>query len=190
MMESTEEIGLHVPYLPVSPAGPLNRFRDRAQHSLPDLRSKGKGFVRAFPRLLPIRMSLDAWPQAPRDNYQFAYLMLGSRDRGDKTRKNPFRAQLAAGHLRGPQPDSQIRWPGSNRVMPTSQCQAFSLSSGPFGPIGKNNSFLILFRAAGSLTRCRALTNLCRLGKGQEEVFPMVEVRHLHAVIVLAEELR
>ena len=73
--------------------------------------------------------------------------------------------------------------------MPTSQCQAFSLSSGPFGPIEKNNSFLILFRAAGSLTRCRALTNLCRLGKGQEEVFPMVEVRHLHAVVVLAEEL-
>src|ERR1700693_5998832 len=189
MMESTEEVGLHVPYSPVSPVGPLNRFRDRAQHSLPDLRSKIKGFIRALPRLFSIGVGLNAWPQAPRDGNQFGYLVLGSRDRGDKTRKNPFRAQLAAGHLRGPQPDSQIRWPESNRVMPTSQCQAFSLSSGPFGPIEKNNSFLILFRAAGSLTRCRALTNLCRLGKGQEEVFPMVEVRHLHAVIVLAEEL-
>src|ERR1700730_12899222 len=161
-MESTEEIGFHVLYFPVSAAGPLNRFRDRAQHSLPDLRSKSKGFVRAFPRLLSIRMSLDAWPQPPRDNYQFAYLVLGSRDRGDKTRKNPFRAQLAAGHLRGPHPDSQVRWPESNPVMPTNQCQAFSLSSGPFGRLGKIKFFLILFRAAGSLTRCRALTNLCR----------------------------
>jgi len=41
----------------------------------------------------------------------------------------------------------------------------------------------------GSLTRCRALTNLCRLGKELGAVFPRVEVRHLHAVIVLAEEL-
>src|ERR1035438_4082364 len=136
-----------------------------------------------------MRVSLNAWPQAPRDDNQFAYLVLGSRDRGDKTRKNLFRAQLAAGHLRGPQPDSQLDGQKSNRVTPTSQCQAFSLSSSPFGPIGENNSFLILFRAAGSLTRCRALTNLCRLGKGQEEVFPMVEVRHLQAVVVLAEEL-
>src|ERR1700686_3063118 len=109
-----------------------------------------------------MRVSLNAWPQAPRDNNQFAYLVLGSRDRGDKARKNPFRVQLAAGHLRGPQPDSQIRWPESNRVMPTSQCQAFSLSSGPFGRLGKIKFSLILFRAAGSLTRCRALTNLCR----------------------------
>src|SRR6204780_2460158 len=107
-MKSTKEIGFHVLYFPVSVAGPLNRFRDRAQHSLPDLRSESKCFVRAFPRLRSIRVSLDAWPQTPRDNYQFAYLVLGSRDRGDKTRKNPFRAQLAAGHLRGPQPDSQI----------------------------------------------------------------------------------
>src|ERR1039458_7718322 len=114
MMESTEEIGLHVLYSPVSPVRPLNRFRNRAQHSLPDLRSKGKRFVRAFPRLFSIRVSLDAWPQTLRDN-----------------------AQFAAGHLRGPQPDSQIRWPESNRVMPPSQCQAFSLSSSPFGRLGK-----------------------------------------------------
>src|ERR1039458_2369092 len=165
MMESTEEVGLHVPYSPVSPVGPLNRFRDRAQHSLPDLRSKIKGFIRALPRLFSIGVGLNAWPQAPRDGNQFGYLVLGSRDRGDKTRKNPFRAQLAAGHLRGPQPDSQIRWPGSNRVMPTSQCQAFSLSSGPFGPIGKNNLLLILFRAAGSLTRCRAINQSLPVGK-------------------------
>src|SRR5580704_11770769 len=101
MMESTKEVCFHVPYFPVSAAGPLNRFRDRAQHSLPDLRSKIKGFIRTFRRLLSVRMSLNAWPQAPRDNYQFAYLVLGSRVRGDKTRKNPFRAQLAAGHQRG-----------------------------------------------------------------------------------------
>src|ERR1700675_826908 len=137
MMESTKEIGFHVLYSPVSPVGPLNRFRDRAQHSLPDLRRKSKCFVRVLPRLLSMRVSLNAWPQAPRDNNQFAYLVLGSRDRGDETRKNPFRAQLAAGHLRGPQPDSQIRWPESNRVMPPSQCQAFSLSSGPFGRLEK-----------------------------------------------------
>src|SRR5579863_7021556 len=130
-MESTEKIGFHIPYFPVSPLGPLNRSRDRAQNALPDLRGKINGFIRAFPRLLSVRMSLNAWPQAPRDNYQFAYLVLGSRDRGDKTRKNPLRAQLAAGHLRGPQPDSQVRWPESNRVMPTNQCQAFSLSSAP-----------------------------------------------------------
>src|SRR5271169_6298824 len=150
-MESTEEIGFHIPYFPVSPRGPLNRLRDRAQHSLPDLRSKIKGFIRAFSRLLSVRMSLNAWPQAPRDNYQFAYLVLGGRDRGDKTRKNPFRAQLAAGHLRGPQPDSQIRWPESNRVMPPSQCQAISLSSSPFGRLPKMNFVLILF------PRCRFL---------------------------------
>src|SRR5208283_4254079 len=145
MMESTEEIGLRVPYSPVFPLGPLNRFRDRAQHSLPDLRSKIKSFIRAFSRLLSVRMSLNAWPQAARDGNQFGYLVLGSRDRGDKTRKNPFRAQLAAGHLRGPQPDSQIRWPESNRVMPPSQCQAISLSSAPFGRLAKINFFLILF---------------------------------------------
>src|SRR5580700_1840268 len=107
-MESTEEIGFHIPYFPVSPLGPLNRFRDRAQHSLPDLRSKIEGFIRAFSRLLSVCMSLNAWPQTPRDGNQFGYLVLGSRDRGDKTRKNPFRAQLAAGHLRGPQPDSKL----------------------------------------------------------------------------------
>src|ERR1700686_4596305 len=137
MMESTEEISFHVLYSPVLAVGSLDRFRDRTQHSLPDLRSKSKRFVRAFPRLLSTRVSPDAWPQALRDNYQFGYLVLGSRDRGDKTRKNPFRAQLAAGHLRGPQPDSQIRWPESNRVMRTGQCQAFSLSGGPFGRLGK-----------------------------------------------------
>src|SRR3984885_16024133 len=137
MMESTEEISFHVLYSPVFPVGPLNCFRDRTQHCLPDLRSKSKRFVRAFPRRFSIRVSPDAWPQEPRDNYQFGYLVLGSRDRGDKTRKNPFRAQLAAGHLRGPQPDSQIRWPESNRVMPPSQCQAFSLSSSPFGRLRK-----------------------------------------------------
>src|ERR1035438_5901014 len=93
MMESTEEIGLHVLYSPVSPVRPLNRFRNRAQHSLPDLGSKSKRFVRAFPRLFSIRVSLDAWPQTLRDNDQFAYLVLGSRDRGDKTRKNPFRSE-------------------------------------------------------------------------------------------------
>src|SRR5580698_6796491 len=111
MMESTEEIGFRVLYSPVSPVGPLNRFRDRAQHSLPDLRSKIYRFVRAFPRLFSMCVSLNTRPQAPRDNNQFTYLVLGSRDRGDKTRKNPFRAQLATGHLRGPQPDSQLRWP-------------------------------------------------------------------------------
>src|SRR6266852_2490772 len=137
MMECTEEIGFHVLNSRVSPVGRLNRFRDRAHHSLPDLRSKSKRFVRVLPRLLSIRMSLNAWPQAPRHGNQFGYLVLGSRDRGDKTRKNPFRAQLATGHLRGPQPDSQVRWPESNRVMPTSQCQAFSLSSGPFGRLRK-----------------------------------------------------
>src|SRR6202021_2262610 len=142
-MESTEEIGFHIPYFPVSPLGSLNRFRDRTQNSLPDLRSKIKGFVRALPRLLSVRMSLNAWPQAPRDGNQFGYLVLGSRDRRDKTRKNPFRAQLAAGHLRGPQPDSQIRWPESNRVKPPNQCQAFSLSSSPFGRLAKINFFLI-----------------------------------------------
>src|SRR5271169_2325283 len=145
MMESTEEIGFHIPYFPVSPLGPLNRFRDRAQHSLPDLRSKIKGFIRAFSRLLSVCMSLNAWPQARRHGNQFGYLVLGSRDRGDKTRKNPFRAQLAAGHLRGPQPDSQIRWPEPNRVMSPSECQAFSLSSAPFGRLAKMNFFLILF---------------------------------------------
>src|ERR1700683_4281704 len=155
MMESTEEIGFRVLYSPVSAAGPLNRFRDRAQHPLPDLRSKGNRIVRVLPRLLSMRVSLDAWPQTLRDKDQFAYLMLGSRDRGDKTRKNPFRAQLAAGHLRGPQPDSQLDGQKSNRDMPTSECQAFSLSSGPFRPLAKNNSFLILFPAPGSLTRCR-----------------------------------
>src|ERR1700721_1707442 len=107
-MKSTEEIGFHIPYFPVSPLGPLNRFRDRAQYSLPDFRSKIKGFISAFSRLLSVRMSLNAWPQAPRDGDQFGYLVLGSRDRGDKTRKNPFRAQLAAGHLRGPQPDPKL----------------------------------------------------------------------------------
>src|SRR6202167_4492253 len=151
MMESTEEIGLHVLYSPVSPVRPLNRFRNRAQHSLPERRSKSKRFVRAFPRLFSIRVSLDAWPQTLRDNDQFAYLVLGSRDRGDKTRKNPFRAQLAAGHLRGPQPDSQIRWPESNRVMPPSQCQAISLSSSRFARLEKIAYFLILF------PRCRFL---------------------------------
>src|ERR1700693_5975207 len=137
MMENTEEIGLHVLYSPVSPVRLLNRFRNRAQHSLPDLRSKSKRFVRAFPRMFSIRVSLDAWPQALRDNDQFAYLVLGSRDRGDKTRKNPFRAQLAAGHLRGPQPDSKLDGQNTNRGMPTSQCQAFSQSSGPFRPLAK-----------------------------------------------------
>jgi len=29
-------------------------------------------------------VSLNVWPQAPRDNYQFAYLVLGRRDRGIK----------------------------------------------------------------------------------------------------------
>src|ERR1035437_8532178 len=115
MMESTEEIGFHVFYSPVSPAGPLNRFRDRAQDSLPDLRSKSKRFVRVLSRPLSMRVSLNAWPQAPRDDNQFTYLVLGSRDRGDKTRKNPFRAQLAAGHLRGPQPDSQLD--GQNQIV-------------------------------------------------------------------------
>src|SRR6202453_4812574 len=151
MMESTEEIGFHVFYSPVSPAGPLNRFRDRAQDSLPDLRSKSNRFVRVLPQLLSMRVRLNAWPQAPRDGNQFGYLVLGSRDRGDKTRKNPFRAQLAAGHLRGPQPDSQIRRPESNRVMPPGQCQAISLSSGTFGRLAKINFFLILF------PRCRFL---------------------------------
>src|ERR1035437_8731938 len=115
MMESTKEIGFHVLYSPVFPVGPLNRFRDRAHHSLPDLRSKSKRLVGTLPRLFSIRVSLDAWPQAPRDDNQFAYLVLGSRDRGDKTRKNPFRAQLAAGHLRGPQPDSQLD--GQNQIV-------------------------------------------------------------------------
>src|ERR1035441_6405681 len=101
MMESTEEIGFHVLYSPVSPVGPLNRFRDRAQHPLPNLRSKSKRFVRVLPRLLSVRVRLNAWPQATRDSNQFGYLVPGRRDRGDKTRKNPFRAQLAAGHLRG-----------------------------------------------------------------------------------------
>src|ERR1700674_1839044 len=137
MMESSEKIGFHVFYSPVFSLGALDCFRDRAQHSLPDFRSKTNRFVRVLPRLFSMSVSLNAWPQAPRDDNQFTDLVLGSRDRGDKTRKNPFRAQLAAGHLRGPQPDSQLRWPESNRVMPTSQCQAFSLSSGPFGPIGK-----------------------------------------------------
>src|ERR1017187_7645507 len=99
MMESTEEIGFHVFYSPVSPVGPLNRFRDRAQHSLPDLRSKSKRFVRVLSRPLSMRVSLNAWPQTLRDNDQFAYLVLGRRDRGDKTRKNPFRTQLAAGQI-------------------------------------------------------------------------------------------
>jgi hypothetical protein len=67
MMESAEEIGFHIPYFPIFPLGLLNRFRDRAQHSLPDLRSKIKGFIRAFSRLLSVRMSLNAWPQAPCD---------------------------------------------------------------------------------------------------------------------------
>src|ERR1700722_4324911 len=138
-MVSTEEISFHVLYSPVFPVESLNCFRDRTQHSLPDLRSKSKRFVRAFPRLLSIRVSPDAWPQEPRDNYQFGYLVLGSRDRRDKTRKNPLRAQLAAGHLRGPQPDSKLDGQKSDRVMPTSQCQAFSLSSGPFGRSGEIN---------------------------------------------------
>src|SRR5580698_10696645 len=151
MMESTEEIGLHVPYSPVSFVGPLNRFRDRAQHSLPYLRSKSKSFIRAFSRLLSVRMSLNAWPYAPRDGDQFRYLVLERNDRGDKARKNPFRVQLATGHLRGPQLDSQIRWPESNRVMPTSQCQAFSLSSSHFGRFGEIIFFLDTF------PRCRFL---------------------------------
>src|SRR5271165_3626164 len=77
----------------------------------------------------------------------------------------------------------------TNRDMPTRECQAISLSGGPFGPLGKLILFLILFLAPGSLTRCRALTNLCRLGKELGAVFPRIEVRHLHAVIILAEEL-
>src|SRR5579863_525157 len=77
----------------------------------------------------------------------------------------------------------------TNRDMPTGECQAISLSGGPFRRLAKNNSFLILFPAPGSLTRCRASTNLCRLGKELGAVFPKVEIRHLHAVIVLAEEL-
>src|SRR5271168_3576965 len=144
-MENTEEIGFHIPYSPVSPLGPLNRFRDRAQHSLPDLRSKIKGFIRTFSRLLSVRMSLNAWPQAPRDGNQFGYLVLGSRDSGDKTRKNPFRAPLAAGHMRGPQPDSQVRWPESNRVMPPRQVSSNLRGQRPFQPIGENKLFLILF---------------------------------------------
>jgi len=41
----------------------------------------------------------------------------------------------------------------------------------------------------GSYTRCRAVTDLCHLPKRVRAVFPRVEVRHLHAVIGLAEEL-
>src|ERR1035437_6745217 len=59
----------------------------------------------------------------------------------------------------------------------------------PFRLIGENNSLLILFPAAGSLTRCRAI--IISAGREMElgAVFPKVEIRHLHAVIVLAEEL-
>src|SRR5207245_4184420 len=45
------------------------------------------------------------------------------------------------------------------------------------------------FLRSGSLTRCRAATNLRRLARGYGAVFSRVEVRHLHAVIVLAEDL-
>src|ERR1039457_4240828 len=110
-------------------------------------------------------VSLNAWPQASRDNNQFAYLVLGSRDRGDKTRKNPFRAQLAAGHLRGPQPDSQIRWPEVKSCHAASSVSSILLVQQPFRPIGENSSFLILFRAAGSLTRCRAINQSLPVGK-------------------------
>src|SRR5207245_7440332 len=105
MVGGTEEIGFRILYSPVSPARSLDCFRDRLQDTLPYLRRESQRLVRAFVRLLSTRVRLNARPKASRDNNQFIDLVLGACERRDKTRKNPFWAQLAAGHLGGPQPD-------------------------------------------------------------------------------------
>lgn len=84
-----------------------------------------------------MRVSLNAWPQAPRDNYQFAYLVLGSRDRGINSKEPIPGSTRGWTSERGLNPTHNLDGQKSNRVMPTSECQAFSLSSGPFGRLGK-----------------------------------------------------
>src|ERR1700674_2208547 len=84
VVEGTEEIGFRVPYSPVSPVGSLDCFRDRLQHSFPDLRSQSQGVISVCLRLLSMRMRLNTWPKASRDDNQFANLVLMTRDGGDK----------------------------------------------------------------------------------------------------------
>src|SRR5437868_951858 len=105
MEEGTEEIGLRILYSPVSSVGSLDCFGDGSQNTLPYFCCESQRLVRAFLRLLSTRVGLNARPKASGDNNQFADLVLGACEEGDKTRKNPFWAQLAAGHLGGPQHD-------------------------------------------------------------------------------------
>src|SRR5260221_14759558 len=105
MVEGTEEIGFRILYSPVSPVGSLDCFRYRLQNALPSLRRESQRLVGVFLRLLSTGVRLNARPKASRDYNQFADLVLGACEGRDKTRKNPFWAQLAAGHLGGPQPD-------------------------------------------------------------------------------------
>src|SRR5882724_9903720 len=108
MVERTEKIGFRVLYSPVSPVGSLDCFRDRLQNTLPHLRRESQRLVRAFLRLLSTRVGLNARPKASGDNNQFADLVLGACEGRDKTRKNPFWAQLAAGHLEGLNPTNTL----------------------------------------------------------------------------------
>src|SRR5258708_17395020 len=103
MVEGTEEIGLRILYSPVSPVGSLDCFGDRLQNTLPYLRRQSQRLVIAFLRLLSTRVGLNARPKASGDNNQFANLVLGAREGGDKTRKRltPER-KVRAALVRGP----------------------------------------------------------------------------------------
>src|ERR1017187_10769317 len=70
----------------------------------------------------------------------------------------------------GPQPDSQLRWPEVKSCHAASSVSSILLVQRPFRPIGENNFLSILFRAAGSLTRCRAFNQSLPVGKWSLEL--------------------
>jgi hypothetical protein len=84
MVEGADKIGFCVLYSPVFPVGSLDCFRDRLQYTLPYLRGQSPCLVRGFLLLLPMRKRLNAWPEASRNNNQFADLVLMTCGGGDK----------------------------------------------------------------------------------------------------------
>jgi len=74
--------------------------------------AKSNASSELFPGCSLLRVSLNAWAKgAAPDNNQFAYLVLGSRDRGMKLERTHSGLNSRLDIREGPQPDSQLRWP-------------------------------------------------------------------------------
>jgi len=79
-----------------------------------------------------MRVSLNAWPKAPRDTINSLYLVLGIRDRGMKLERTQSGLNSRSDIREGLNPTHNLDGQKSNRVMPTSECQVILLVQRPF----------------------------------------------------------